>query len=120
MVGEIERHAILPQDVLLQVNISQEASKYGIIPNEVDRFLEGASRYVKVNFNGLMTMPPLMADPRAVRSIFAALRGLASDLSQKWQGRYHFRHLSMGTSHDFQAAVAEGATIVRIGSTLFA
>lgn len=118
-VAEIDRQAVSPINVLLQVNISQEASKYGIIPIEVDRFLEEASGFAKVNFNGLMTMPPLKADPRAVRSIFAALRGLASDLSQKWHGRYQFKHLSMGTSHDFGVAVEEGATIVRIGSVLF-
>jgi len=107
-------------ELLLQVNIGKEPAKYGIIPSEVDRFLEEASRISQVNFSGLMTMPPLAADPEAVRPLFAALRVLASDLSQKWQGRHRFTRLSMGTSNDFQVAVEEGATIVRIGGILFA
>lgn len=118
-LAEVDRRAASPTNVLLQVNIGKEDSKYGIIPSEVDRFLEEASRFPKVNFTGLMTMPPLAADPEAVRSVFAALRGLASELSPKWQGKYNFRQLSMGTSHDYAVAVEEGATILRLGSVLF-
>ena len=119
-VAEIDRRSAgpTPTNVLLQVNIGQEAGKYGIIPSEVDRFLEEAAKYLKVNFTGLMTMPPL-ADPEVVRPVFTALRRLASELSQKWKGRYQFHHLSMGTSRDFAVAVEEGATIVRVGSIVF-
>ncbi|MBE0429122.1 MAG: YggS family pyridoxal phosphate-dependent enzyme [Thermoleophilia bacterium] len=118
-VAEINRRARQPADVLLQVNIGKEAGKYGIIPSEVDRFLEEAARYPKVNFSGLMTMPPLVADPEAVRPIFAALRGLASELSRKWRDTWQFRQLSMGTSNDYVIAAEEGATIVRLGGVLF-
>lgn len=118
-VAEIDRRAQARTDVLLQVNVGQEASKYGIILAEVDRFLEEASRYAQVNFAGLMTMPPLAADPEDVRSIFAVLSGLASDLSQNWRGTYHFTNLSMGTSNDYVIAVEEGATTVRLGGILF-
>jgi hypothetical protein len=119
LVEEIDRRASGRADVLLQVNIGQESSKYGIIPSEVDRFLEEASKFSKVNFTGLMTMPPLAANPESVRPIFAALRETASLLSSKWRGRYNFSTLSMGTSADFVIAVEEGATIVRLGGTLF-
>ena len=118
-VSEIDRQAGKPTEVFLQVKIGNEPGKYGIIPSEVDRFLEEASQYLKVNFTGLMTMPPLAADPEHARPAFASLRNLAQELSTRWQGTYHFRHLSMGTSHDFAVAVEEGATIVRVGSTLF-
>ncbi|MDO8736472.1 MAG: YggS family pyridoxal phosphate-dependent enzyme [Thermoleophilia bacterium] len=117
--GEIDRRAQAPIDVLLEVNVGGEAGKYGIIPTEVDRFLEEASRYPKVNFAGLMTMPPLAADPEAVRPHFAALRRLQSQLNQKWSGSHDFRHLSMGTSGDYVVAVEEGATIIRVGSVVF-
>ena len=117
--AEIDRRAAKPTDVLLEVNIGEEAGKYGIIPCEVDRFLEEAAKLSKVNFTGLMTMPPLAADPEAVRPHFAALRRLLSELNQRWSGRYRFRRLSMGTSNDYIVAVEEGATIVRVGSVLF-
>ena len=119
VVAEIDRRADKATDVLLEVNVSGEGSKYGIITSEIDRFLEEAAKFSKVNFTGLMTMPPLAADPEAVRDIFAALRSTASRLSQSWQGKYQFRHLSMGTSNDYAVAVEEGATIIRLGGVLF-
>ncbi len=120
-VREIDRRTPggITTNVLLEVNIGQERGKYGIIPSEVDRFLEEAAKFPKVNFTGLMTMPPPAADPEVVRPAFAALRRLASELSQKWHGKYSFENLSMGTSQDFVAAVEEGATIVRVGGVLY-
>lgn len=118
VVREIDARAESRTGVLLQVNISEESSKCGIIPDEVDRFLEEASGYSMVSFTGLMTMPPLAADPGAVRPVFAALRELAANLEQKWGGRHTFKRLSMGTSNDFAVAVEEGATIVRLGNII--
>ncbi|RJQ47468.1 MAG: YggS family pyridoxal phosphate-dependent enzyme [Gaiellales bacterium] len=118
-VREIDRRAPAPAGVLLQVNISGEGSKCGIIPDEVDRFLEEASGYQGVNFMGLMTMPPLAADPGAARSVFASLRELAAALARKWSGRHSFNRLSMGTSNDYAVAVEEGATIIRLGNVIF-
>ncbi|MEK6535857.1 MAG: YggS family pyridoxal phosphate-dependent enzyme [Actinomycetota bacterium] len=117
--AEIDRRAEGPTDVLLEVNVGGEAGKYGIIPTEVDRFLEETLRYPKVNFTGLMTMPPLAADPEAVRPHFAALRRLSSELNQKWSGRHYFGRISMGTSNDYLVAVEEGATIIRVGGLIF-
>ncbi|MFA5801944.1 MAG: YggS family pyridoxal phosphate-dependent enzyme [Thermoleophilia bacterium] len=119
VAAEIERRTDSSINVLLEVNVSEEGSKYGIITTEIDRFLEEAAKFSKVNFTGLMTMPPLAADPEAVRSNFAALRRTATRLSQNWRGKYHFRELSMGTSNDYVVAVEEGATIIRIGGALF-
>jgi pyridoxal phosphate enzyme (YggS family) len=101
-------HARAGLELLLQVNVAREPGKAGIAPEELESFLERAPLPVV----GLMTMPPLAEDPRDSRRWFAALRELAfaHGLSQ----------LSMGTSQDYAVAVAEGATIVRIGARLYA
>ena len=119
VAAEIDRRADTTTNVLLEVNVSEEGSKYGIITTEIDRFLEEAAKFSKVNFTGLMTMPPLTADPEAVRSNFAALRRTGTRLSQNWWGKYQFKDLSMGTSNDYAVAVEEGSTIIRIGGVLF-
>jgi PLP dependent protein len=92
---------------LLEVNLSGEESKSGVAPEEVAGFLE---RYPSIR--GLMTMPPLADDPEASRPWFRRLRELAKD--------HELRELSMGTSQDWQVAVDEGATLIRIGSVLYA
>ena len=69
---------------------------------------------------GLMTMPPFAEEPEASRPVFAALRELASGCARRWSGTHTFDVLSMGTSQDYVVAASEGATIVRIGSVLYA
>jgi len=119
VVKEIEARADGPVDVLLEVNVGGEESKSGVPLEGVDAFLEQAAAYEKVVFGGLMCMPPLFDDPEAARPFFARTRALAERLSEDWRGRYTFARLSMGTSADYEAAVREGATIVRVGSVLF-
>ena len=94
-------------EVLVEVNVAGEASKSGIAPAELAAFVERCP----VPVVGLMTMPPLAARPEDNRRHFAALRELAE--------RHGLRELSMGTSQDYEVAVEEGATIVRLGSTLY-
>ncbi len=100
-------HAFPGLEVLIQVNVAREPGKAGVLPEELPRYLERSAFPVA----GLMTMPPLAADPEASRPWFAALRELAEA-----QG---LRELSMGTSQDYPAAVEEGATIVRLGAALY-
>ena len=119
VVQEIEARAANVTDVLLEVNIAGEESKSGISPEAADGFLEGAAACGKVRFCGLMCMPPLSDDAAAARPYFAQTRELAQRLSSTWQGTYTFDQLSMGTSADYEVAVQEGATIVRVGSVLF-
>lgn len=119
VVDEIERRAAEPREVLLEVNIGGEKTKSGVALEEVDRFLEAASASPKVRFGGLMCMPPLFEDAERARPYFARTRELAARLSEEWAGKYTFRRLSMGTSADYEVAVREGATIVRVGSVLF-
>ena len=92
---------------LLEVNLSGEGSKSGVEPDEIAGFVE---RYPLIR--GLMTMPPLADDPEASRSYFRRLRELAA--------AHGLPELSMGTSQDYRVAVEEGATLVRVGSTIFA
>jgi pyridoxal phosphate enzyme (YggS family) len=107
---QLERHATPDTEVLVEVNLAGEASKSGIAPDELDAFLERAAGIVRVT--GLMTMPPFTEDPEASRPYFARLRELAHERN--------LRRLSMGTTQDFPVAVQEGATIVRIGTRLYA
>jgi pyridoxal phosphate enzyme (YggS family) len=119
VVEELQARAQNPVPVLLEVNIAGEESKSGVEVSEADRFLDQAAAYDKVSFTGLMCMPPLLAEADLAAPYFAQTRELASELSARWAGRYTFAQLSMGTSADYQVAVREGATIVRVGSVLF-
>ena len=119
VVERIERHADAPARVLLEVNVAGEESKNGVPFTAVDAFVEKASRGDMVVFGGLMTMPPFAADPGEARPYFARLRALRERLRADWGGRHDFTELSMGTSQDFEAAAAEGATIVRLGNVLY-
>ncbi|HTZ87536.1 MAG TPA: YggS family pyridoxal phosphate enzyme [Solirubrobacteraceae bacterium] len=106
----LERH--LPEArpglrILIEVNIAGEEGKAGVAPHELGEFIERSP----VPVAGLMTMPPLAAEPEDNRRWFAALRELAA--------AHGLEHLSMGTSQDYLVAVQEGATIVRIGTSLY-
>jgi len=116
---KLQEHAPGVTGCLLQVNVAGEGSKSGIEPEQVDGFLEEIADLPSVVFHGLMTMPPLVDDPDKARPWFAALRELRDRLAPQCEGRHEFRELSMGTSQDYAAAAAEGATIVRVGSVLY-
>jgi len=92
---------------LVEINLSEEASKSGIDPGDLPRFLQ-----LSDDVRGLMTMPPETDDPEASRPYFARLRELAR--------QHGLRELSMGTSQDYRIAAEEGATLVRVGSVLYA
>lgn len=103
---ELEKWGSDSTEVLVEVNISGEKSKGGIEPAQLASFIERCA----VRVVGLMTMPPHSEDPEHSRPYFAALRELAD--------RHGLARLSMGTTQDYEVAVEEGATIVRLGSTL--
>lgn len=119
LVEELDKRAEGEVRALLEVNTSGEETKYGILPAAAEAFLERAAAYGKVVFVGLMTMAPLAADPETVRPYFRGLRELRDRLATAFAGRYELSELSMGMSNDFEVAVEEGATIVRLGSALF-
>ncbi|NQU95378.1 MAG: YggS family pyridoxal phosphate-dependent enzyme [Candidatus Omnitrophica bacterium] len=99
------------QDILIEVNVSGEESKFGIRPEGLEKFLEEARSLKHVNILGLMTMPPFAEDPESVRPCFKKLKEMAV--------RYSLKELSMGMTQDFEVAVEEGATMVRVGSAIF-
>ena len=105
---QLERHGTPETEILVEVNIAGEEGKAGVAPTELGDFIARSP----VRVAGLMTMPPFTEDPEASRPHFAALRALAREHS--------LRHLSMGTSQDYRVAADEGATIVRIGTSLYA
>jgi pyridoxal phosphate enzyme (YggS family) len=109
VLEQLARHTPQREDfgVLIEVNVAGEASKSGISPGDLAAFVARCA----VPVVGLMTMPPLAARAEDNRRHFAALRELAA--------AHDLRHLSMGTSQDYEVAVEEGATIVRLGSTLY-
>lgn len=103
--------------VLLEVNVSGEGSKYGLDPAAVPAVLERGAALANVSIDGLMTMPPFTPDPEGARPCFEKLRTLRDG----WAAASGFplETLSMGMSHDFEVAIEEGATLVRVGSRLF-
>ncbi|OGV57984.1 MAG: YggS family pyridoxal phosphate enzyme [Lentisphaerae bacterium RIFOXYA12_FULL_48_11] len=103
--------------VCLEVNVSGEGSKFGMNPEEVPAVLEGATKLMNVDVVGLMTIPPFTPDPEGSRPYFKALRDLR-DKCRKESG-FPLEQLSMGMSHDFEVAIEEGATWIRLGSILF-
>jgi PLP dependent protein len=105
---QLERHGTPETEILVEVNVAGEEGKAGIAPAELGAFIARSP----VRVVGLMTMPPFTDDPEASRPAFAALRELA--------GEHGLRHLSMGTSQDYRVAAEEGATIVRLGTILYA
>ena len=106
-LDQLGRHGTPESEVLIEVNISGEEGKGGVAPAELSSFIDRCP----VRVVGLMTMPPLTDDPERSRPHFAALRELA--------GRHGLSQLSMGTSQDYRVAVEEGATILRLGTTLY-
>jgi pyridoxal phosphate enzyme (YggS family) len=118
VVQELQSRAENTVTVLLEVNVAAEEAKSGVLPEQVDAFLQQASICDKVRFGGLMCMPPLTSDPADAAPFFARTRELAERLSSAWSGRYTFAELSMGTSADYEIAVREGATKVRIGGAV--
>jgi hypothetical protein len=108
VLEQLGRHGGPDTEVLVEVNLSGEAEKGGIAPESLDDFIERCP----VRVSGLMTMPPFTEDPEASRPYFARLVELAS--------KRGLERLSMGTTQDWPVAVQEGATIVRLGSVLWA
>ena len=120
LIEEISRRA--PEggaDVLIQVNVAREESKYGVSEGEVEELLEAAAGTEgRVRARGFMTIAPLVEEPEDVRYVFAKLRTIRDRLRESWSPHFDLSELSMGMSSDYEVAVEEGATVVRIGRML--
>jgi pyridoxal phosphate enzyme (YggS family) len=120
LIEEISKRA--PEggaDVLIQVNVADEESKYGVSEGEVEELLEAAAGTEgRVRVRGFMTLAPLVEDPEDVRYVFAKLCTIRDRLRESWSPHFDLSELSMGMSGDYEVAVEEGATVVRIGRML--
>lgn len=122
LAEEISEQAIKHEktvDVLIQVNIGRENAKAGVTPEVLPQLLEAVSPLKGIIVRGLMTMPPYFPDPEKVRPLFMALRELRDKFPPFFSGFLSLVHLSMGMSSDFEVAIDEGATILRIGTAIF-
>jgi pyridoxal phosphate enzyme (YggS family) len=108
-----------PVDVLLEVNTSGEGAKHGLAPKEVEPLVAAARKFPHVSIRGLMTMAALVGGPSVAARNFTSLRELRDRLVKNAPDCVHLDSLSMGMSSDFEIAIREGATIVRVGSALW-
>ena len=106
-------------DILIQVNISGESTKSGTTEEEAIQLVKDCSKLPNIRVQGLMTMPPFFDDPDAARPYFAGLRRLSQAIASERIPGVEMRELSMGMSGDFEAAIMEGATLVRVGTAIF-
>lgn len=106
------------QKVLIEVNVAQEETKMGIVPQELYSFCQEVAQVPYLDICGLMTLAPMVEDQEEVREVFRDLRRLRDDLAAK-RIFPNFFHLSMGMTNDFEVAIEEGATMVRVGSAIF-
>jgi pyridoxal phosphate enzyme (YggS family) len=120
LVEELHKRAETEVKVLLEVNVSEEESKYGILPAAAKTLLDRATAYRGIDFVGLMTMAPFAPEQEVARPYFRGLATLRDYLAKEFAGRYQLTELSMGMSNDYEVAVEEGATILRLGSALLA
>jgi pyridoxal phosphate enzyme (YggS family) len=107
--------------VLIEINVGGETAKNGVASDsdELEQILQGAPRYKHLNFCGLMTVPPYSEDPEGSRSYFLQLRQIRDSITTRTLPHVGMNILSMGMSHDFEVAIEEGATCVRVGTAIF-
>ena len=119
LAQEIQKRAEHPIKCFLQVNISGEESKHGFAPDELDDVLAEIAQLDKIEIVGLMTMAPFEASQEELQDIFQKTHQLQKQLEKKQLKNMPFSELSMGMSRDFEVAIANGATYVRIGTSFF-
>lgn len=122
LAAEIEKRAAAIDRVipcLIQVNIADEDTKFGLKKEEVEDFVKEAARFPHIAVEGLMTIGPHVAEEAPIRKVFQELRQLKNQLSELPLPTVKMRELSMGMSGDYELAVREGATMVRVGTSIF-
>lgn len=115
---EAAKHDLIA-DILVEVNVAEEESKFGMKMEEVIPFVEKVSAFPHVRVRGLMTIAPFVEDPEENRSIFADLHKLYIDIKKKNHDNDTVSVLSMGMTNDYEVSIEEGATMVRVGTGIF-
>jgi PLP dependent protein len=107
--------------VLIEINVGGEQAKSGIVPtsDELEQILQGAPRWTNLEIQGLMTVPPYTKDPDGSRPYFRQLHQIRNGIAARGLPKIGTAVLSMGMSHDFEVAIEEGATCVRVGTSIF-
>jgi pyridoxal phosphate enzyme (YggS family) len=107
--------------ILIEVQLATEESKFGVAPADLPALIESIIELPRLELRGLMAIPPFLGNPEHVRPYFERLRQLRDDMRQRFGAAAadSFRELSMGMSHDFEVAIEEGATQIRVGTALF-
>ncbi len=106
-------------DVLVQVNIGEEKTKYGVGPADVESFIKKIALFPNIRVKGLMAIPPFKQNPEEVRPYFKHLKDIFENIKQNQIKNVKMDYLSMGMSNDFEVAIEEGANMVRIGTGIF-
>lgn len=106
-------------NILIEVNVAKEESKFGLMPEELDEFIDKIKDFKHIQVKGLMTIAPFVENPETNREIFRSLRKLSVDISNKNVDNVNVSILSMGMTNDYTVAVEEGATMVRVGTGIF-
>lgn len=122
LAKEINKRALqanLTKDVLIQVNVAEEDSKFGLKVEKVIPFIESILRFESIRVKGLMTMAPFTNNPDEVRFVFRDLRKLGLEIGKRNYENVEMKYLSMGMSNDYEVAIEEGANMVRIGTAIF-
>lgn len=119
ILGELSKRARGALEALIQVNVAAEPQKHGVAPEDLLELATWASKLPGLRIVGLMTIAPLADDPETVRPVFRRLRELRDELNTQNVFGVPLAHLSMGMTDDFEVAIEEGATMVRIGRGIF-
>jgi pyridoxal phosphate enzyme (YggS family) len=122
LAHEIDKRALQANrvmDILIEVNTTDEHSKFGVKPEAAVEFVKRLSGFQNIRVAGLMTIGPFLPDSEGSRPMFRRLRMLRDEIARLNQPNIQMKHLSMGMTGDFQVAIEEGATIVRIGTAIF-
>lgn len=118
-INELAQKKGVVCNILVEVNVAGEESKFGIKPSECESFIREISRYKNIKVRGLMTIAPFVENPEDDRVHFASLKKLLVDINRKNIDNVSMDVLSMGMTNDYEVAVEEGATLVRVGTGIF-
>lgn len=122
LARELDKRAAIAQrtvELLVEVNTTNESSKFGIRPEKTLEFVQSLAELPNLRIMGLMTIGPFLPDPERSRPMFRQLRLLREGVERLGQHNVSMQHLSMGMTNDFEVAIEEGATLVRIGTAIF-
>lgn len=122
LAQEISKEALKQgtiENILVEINVAEEVSKFGIATDEAIELVQEIAKLSNISIKGLMTIAPFVADPEENREVFRALKKLSVDINSKNIDNVTMNVLSMGMTNDYEVAIEEGATMVRIGTGIF-